>query len=141
MPANAGQPVALHLRERVLESVKRAAESGKKPHVVLFVHGGFSPAPVAYDLDYKDFSWMEYLARAGFDVFALTHTAYGYSPKPFMDDPLQRRSEAAGNPDSPRAESALHPTLPVQAGFQSRPSGTKSRLPCATSVRSAVWRR
>ena len=75
------------LRERVLESVKRAAESGKKPHVVLFVHGGFSPAPVAYDLDYKDFSWMEYLARAGFDVFALTHTAYGHSPKPFMDDP------------------------------------------------------
>jgi pimeloyl-ACP methyl ester carboxylesterase len=87
VPANAGQPVALHLRERVLESVKRAAESGKKPHVVLFVHGGFSPAPVAYDLEYKDFSWMEYLARAGFDVFALTHTAYGYSPKPFMDDP------------------------------------------------------
>jgi pimeloyl-ACP methyl ester carboxylesterase len=87
VPANAGQPVALHLRERVLESVKRAAESGKKPHVVLFVHGGFSPAPVAYDLEYRDFSWMEYLARAGFDVFALTHTAYGYSPKPFMDDP------------------------------------------------------
>ena len=30
---------------------------------------------------------MEYLAKAGFDVFAMTHTAYGYSPKPYMDDP------------------------------------------------------
>ena len=87
VPANAGQPVALHLRERVLESVRRSTEAGSKPPVVLFVHGGFSPATVAYDLEYKDFSWMEYLARAGFDVFAMTHTAYGFSPKPFMDDP------------------------------------------------------
>ena len=87
VPANAGQPVGLHLRERVLESVKRRAAAGKTPKVVLFVHGGFSPATVAYDLDYKDFSWMAYLARAGFDVFAMTHTAYGYSPKPYMDDP------------------------------------------------------
>ena len=28
-----------------------------------------------------------HLARAGFDVFAMTHTAYGASPKPVMDDP------------------------------------------------------
>lgn len=87
VPANAGQPVALHLRERVLASVERGIAAGKRAPVVLFVHGGFSPATVAYDLDYKDFSWMEQLARAGFDVFALTHTAYGYSPKPYMDDP------------------------------------------------------
>ena len=87
VPANAGQPVGLHLRERVLPGVQRAIAKGKPAKVVLFVHGGFSPATVAYDLEYKDFSWMEYLARAGFDVFAMTHTAYGYSPKPYMDDP------------------------------------------------------
>ena len=87
VPANAGQPVGLHLRERVLDSVQRGIARGKPAKVVLFVHGGFSPATVAYDLEYKDFSWMEYLARAGFDVFAMTHTAYGYSPKPYMDDP------------------------------------------------------
>jgi pimeloyl-ACP methyl ester carboxylesterase len=87
VPANAGQPVGLHLRERVLASVQKSTATGKTPQVVLFVHGGFSPATVAYDLDYKDFSWMAYLARAGFDVFAMTHTAYGYSPKPYMDDP------------------------------------------------------
>ena len=59
MPANAGQPVGLHLRERVLDSVQRGIASVKPAKVVLFVHGGFSPATVAYDLEYKDFSWVE----------------------------------------------------------------------------------
>ena len=27
------------------------------------------------------------LARAGFDVFAMSHTGYGPSPRPLMDDP------------------------------------------------------
>lgn len=88
VPANAGTPVGLYVRERVLASVARDADNRKGiPQVVLFVHGGFSPSAVAYDLDYKDYSWMAYLARAGFDVFAMTHTAYGASPKPTMDDP------------------------------------------------------
>lgn len=88
VPANAGQTVGLYVRERVLSSVAR--EAAAKPgsaRAVLFIHGGFSPSAVAYDLDYKDYSWMAYLARAGFDVFAMTHTAYGSSPKPTMDDP------------------------------------------------------
>jgi len=81
VPANLGRTVGLHLREKVL-----ASAIGKAP-VVLFLHGGYSPSVVAYDLDYKDYSWMAQLARAGFDVFALTHTGYGASPKPMMDDP------------------------------------------------------
>ncbi len=87
VPINRGQTVGLHLRERVLPAVAQKAAKGTPAPVVLFLHGGFSPAPVAYDLNYKDYSWMEYLARAGFDVFALAHTAYGFSPKPGMDDP------------------------------------------------------
>ena len=87
VPINKGQTVGLHLRERVLDSVAQKNSKGAPAPVVLFLHGGFSPAPVAYDLDYKDFSWMAYLARAGFDTFALAHTAYGFSPKPGMDDP------------------------------------------------------
>ena len=84
VPANFGQTVGLHLREKVAATV---ADSGRAP-VVLFVHGGFSPSNVAYDLDYlDDYSFMRVLARAGYDVFAMTHTAYGSSPKPMMDDP------------------------------------------------------
>lgn len=88
VPANKGQTVGLYVRERVLPRVAREAEAkAGTAQVVLFIHGGFSPSAVAYDLDYKDYSWMAYLARAGFDVFAMTHTAYGGSPKPTMDDP------------------------------------------------------
>jgi pimeloyl-ACP methyl ester carboxylesterase len=88
VPVNAGQTVGLYVRERVESAIAKqaAAKPGSVP-IVLFVHGGFSPSAVAYDLDYKDYSWMAYLAKAGFDVFAMTHTAYGASPKPVMDDP------------------------------------------------------
>lgn len=83
VPANRGRLVGLHLREKVLSAT---LERGR-PDVVLFVHGGYSPSVVAYDLDYRDYSWMAQLARAGFDAFAMTHTGYGASPKPMMDDP------------------------------------------------------
>jgi pimeloyl-ACP methyl ester carboxylesterase len=78
--------VGLHLREKVLASTLDRKGAASVP-VVLFIHGGYSPSVVAYDLDYRDYSWMSQLARAGFDVFAMTHTGYGASPKPMMDDP------------------------------------------------------
>lgn len=80
--ANRGQSVGLFVREKL-----PAGAAGARRPVVLFVHGGYSPSVVAYDLDYKDFSFMAVLARAGFDAFAMTHTGYGASPKPLMDDP------------------------------------------------------
>jgi len=84
VPATRGQTVGLFLREKVLESTLAA---GGAPHVVFMVHGGFAPSTVAYDLNYRDYSFMAALARAGFDVFALSHTGYGPSPRPLMDDP------------------------------------------------------
>src|SRR5262245_48802909 len=82
VPANRGQAVGLYLREKLPAGGTRTARP-----VVLFIHGGYSPSAVAYDLEYRDFSLMAPLARAGFDVFALTHTGYGASPRPLMDDP------------------------------------------------------
>ena len=84
VPANRGRTVGLHLREKVLGST---LESRSAQPPVLFIHGGYSPSVVAYDLEFRDYSWMEHLAVAGFDVFAMTHTGYGSSPKPMMDDP------------------------------------------------------
>ena len=50
--------------------------------VVLFVHGAGTPAEVAFDVPYGDYSWMAYLAAAGFDVFSMDMTGYGRSTRP-----------------------------------------------------------
>lgn len=100
VPANLGMTVGLHLRRKFLSQVSHD-NADDKP-VVLFVHGGFAPSVVAYDLNYKDYSFMDALAHAGFDVFAMTHTGYGASPKPMMDDPF--------NVD-PRFQGALIPHI------------------------------
>jgi pimeloyl-ACP methyl ester carboxylesterase len=66
----------------------KADKKGKvKKKVVLFVHGGTMPSVPAYDLPFKDYSWAEYLAQAGFDVFMMDQTGYGFSPRPEMTDP------------------------------------------------------
>lgn len=70
VPANLGQTVGLFLRERVLASTQQAPLP-RRPQVVLFIHGGYSPSVVAYDFGYKDYSFMAALARAGFDAFAM----------------------------------------------------------------------
>jgi len=87
VPAIAGQTTQLYVRERVLSP---PAPGGAVPgeRVVLFVHGAGTPAEVAFDVPYQDYSWMAYLAAAGFDVFAMDVTGYGRSTRPFvMNDP------------------------------------------------------
>lgn len=86
VPANAGEPVQLHLRERVRPGVQGRARH-RADRTVLFIPGAATSAVPAYDLGFDDYSWMAYLARAGFDVFAIDLTGYGHSPRPKMDDP------------------------------------------------------
>ena len=93
VPATAGQTVGLFLRERVLSGTFNPSAKKEKPPVVLMVHGGFAPSIVAYDMQYKDYSFMAALARAGFDVFTLSHTGYAPSPRPLMDDPCNVDAE------------------------------------------------
>jgi pimeloyl-ACP methyl ester carboxylesterase len=50
--------------------------------VVLFVHGAGTPAEVSFDVPHGDFSWMAYLANAGFDVFSMDMIGYGRSTRP-----------------------------------------------------------
>ena len=66
--------------------------------VALFIHGSGTPAEVAFDVPYQDYSWMAYLAHAGFDVFSMDMTGYGRSTRPAaMNDPcnLTRAQQAA----------------------------------------------
>lgn len=88
VPAIAGQRVDLFVREKVRAGALRAQNGESfRGRVVLFVHGGYSPSPLAFDVPYRDYSWMEFLARAGYDVFAMDMTGYNRSTRPMMDDP------------------------------------------------------
>ena len=81
VPANAGNRVELFVREKV-----QSRRGGKAP-VVLMIHGATISAVPDFDLPFENYSWMEYLANAGFDVFAVDLTGYGLSPRPMMDNP------------------------------------------------------
>jgi pimeloyl-ACP methyl ester carboxylesterase len=87
--ATAGQHVQLFVRERVrgrVEDLGRSTEANGK--AVLFVHGGTYPSVPDYDLRFKDYDWMAYLARAGFDAYSMDIQGYGWSTRPFpMGDP------------------------------------------------------
>src|SRR5262245_42464098 len=87
VPAIAGQPAQIYVRERVQAGAAlRASSLGDR--VVLFVHGAGTPAEVSFDVPYQDYSWMAYLADAGFDVFSMDTTGYGRSTRPpQMNDP------------------------------------------------------
>jgi pimeloyl-ACP methyl ester carboxylesterase len=83
-PAMSGQFAQVYVRERVIARNLLRSSSG----VVLFVHGAGTPAEVAFDVPYSDYSWMAYLANAGFDVFSMDMEGYGRSTRPtVMNDP------------------------------------------------------
>jgi pimeloyl-ACP methyl ester carboxylesterase len=93
VPAIAGETVQLYVRERVKPAtIQRGAPPDDR--VVLFVHGAGTPAEVAFDVPYEDYSWMAYLAAAGFDVFAMDTTGYGRSTRPnVMNDACNLSSD------------------------------------------------
>lgn len=76
-----GQHVQLYVRERVLPGTL-ARTGDLEGRVVLFVHGAGTPAEVAFDVPYEDYSWMGYLAAAGYDVFSVDMEGYGRSSRP-----------------------------------------------------------
>src|SRR5690242_2094501 len=87
VPAISGQTTQIYVRE-VARAGAVLRESNMADRVVLFIHGAGTPAEVAFDVPYQDFSWMAYLANAGFDVFAMDTTGYGRSTRPAaMNDP------------------------------------------------------
>ncbi len=95
VPALMGKTVELYVRERASASMKLDAVPADR--VVLFVHGAGTPAEVAFDVPHGDYSWMAYLADAGFDVFSMDTTGYGRSVRPIeMNDPcnLTREQQA-----------------------------------------------
>ena len=105
VPAIAGQRTPIYVRE-VVRAASVLRDKGTANRVVLFIHGAGTPSEVAFDVPYQDYSWMEYLAQAGFDTFAMDTTGYGRSTRPAaMNDPcnLSAAQQIALAPDG-RAE-------------------------------------
>src|SRR5690242_9849668 len=96
VPAIAGQYAQIYVREVVQAGVALHGQPAPD-RVALFVHGMGTPAEVAFDVPYQDYSWMAYLARAGFDVFAMDMTGYGRSTRPEpMNNPCNLSKEQQG---------------------------------------------
>jgi pimeloyl-ACP methyl ester carboxylesterase len=97
VPAIAGESTQIYVRE-VVEAGTVSRGGPAQDRVALFIHGAGTPAEVSFDVPYQDYSWMAYLAHAGFDVFAMDMTGYGRSTRPAaMNDPcnLSRAQQAA----------------------------------------------
>jgi pimeloyl-ACP methyl ester carboxylesterase len=93
VPAIAGQITQVYVRE-VVRAGAALRDDASPDRVVLFVHGAGTPAEVAFDVPYQDYSWMGYLARAGYDVFSMDMTGYGRSTRPAaMNDPCNLSRE------------------------------------------------
>ena len=78
-PGLAGAETKLYVREVVAPGASPIPAADR---VVLFIHGSGTPAEVSFDVPYKDYSWMGYLANAGYDTFSLSLTGYGGSTRP-----------------------------------------------------------
>ena len=90
--------IRLHLRNKHPEDYYEP----KPEHTVLFLHGATFPGIATFDLAINGFSWMDYLARRGYDVYALDIRGYGQSTKlPEMSQP------AEGQPPIVDSEAAL----------------------------------
>ena len=74
-PGHAGREARLYVRE-VSPADARAKD------VALFVHGAGTPGYVGFDVPYKTYSWMAYLAQAGYAVYSVDLTGYGRSTRP-----------------------------------------------------------
>jgi len=59
--------------------------------ILLYVHGATYPSETAFDLPLNGMSWMDYIARRGYDVYLVDLRGYGRSTRPpEMDQPLEQ---------------------------------------------------
>ena len=61
--------------------------------ILLFVHGATQPSEATFDLPLGGISWMDYIARHGWDVYLVDVRGYGRSTRPAeMDQPAENNS-------------------------------------------------
>jgi pimeloyl-ACP methyl ester carboxylesterase len=71
-------------------------ESFPPSRIVLFVHGVTFPSESTFDLSLDGLSWMDFIARAGYDVYLVDVRGYGGSTRPpAMSEPPDRNPPVA----------------------------------------------
>lgn len=61
--------------------------------ILLYVHGATYPSETAFDLQLNGMSWMDYIARHGYDVYLVDLRGYGRSTRPpEMDQPPEQNA-------------------------------------------------
>jgi pimeloyl-ACP methyl ester carboxylesterase len=115
VPSIAGQTAQIYVRE-VAPAGPLLREGAAQGRVVLFIHGAGTPAEVSFDVPYQDYSWMAYLAHAGFDVFAMDMEGYGRSTRPeAMNDPCNLSRDQQSTFAPLLAPASCSPSYPHQA--------------------------
>ena len=92
-PSMAGEVAQIYVRERVIADSPLRGRN-MEGQVVLFIHGAGTPAEVAFDVPYEGYSWMAYLAAAGYDSFSMDTTGYGRSTRPTAMNDVCNLSES-----------------------------------------------
>ena len=75
---------------------------------LIYVHGATYPSETAFDLKLDGLSWMDYIARQGYDVYLLDVRGYGQSTRPpVMDRPAAEGQPFAGTEEAMRDVDAV----------------------------------
>jgi len=75
----AGDPgISLYLRNKHPVGM-RSVRAGR---ILLYVHGSTYPSETTFDLELNGFSWMDFIAERGYDVYLMDVRGYGRSTRP-----------------------------------------------------------
>lgn len=95
--------IQLHVRNKRPAGQDRFAPE----KIVLFVHGATYPSSTGFDIDLPGGSWMEYVARRGYDAYFVDIRGYGGSTRPAtMNQPAEANSPFADTTEAIRDVSA-----------------------------------
>jgi len=144
VPSITGQITQIYVRERA-KAATPLRSANLADRVVLFVHGAGTPAEVAFDVPYQDYSWMAFLARAGFDVFSMDTTGYGRSTRPpVMNDPCnlsqeQQKTFVPGFLSAPCAPTYSRNTTTIASDWNDIDAVVDYYAAFVMSIASALW--
>jgi len=76
--------IKLFVRSKMADNQKQFTDD----NIVLFVHGATFPSTPDFDLQYKDYSWADWMVNKGYVVYMFDKRNYGFSSREkAMDEP------------------------------------------------------